>query len=52
MHGSPVAVAGALGVGVFSWYLKQIRKDRLVPVVSPTRWSIMRAVTSPGRRAP
>ena len=23
-------------------YLKQIRKDRVVPVVSPTGWSIMR----------
>jgi hypothetical protein len=31
MHGSLVAVAGAVGVGVFSWYLKQIRKDRVVP---------------------
>jgi hypothetical protein len=27
MHDSLVAVAGAVGVGVISWYLKQIRKD-------------------------
>ena len=52
MHDSLVAVAGAVGVGVISWYLKQIRKDRIVPVVSPTGWSIMRAVTSPCRPAP
>ena len=31
MHGSLVAVAGAVGVGVISWYLEQIRKDRIVP---------------------
>ena len=42
MHDSLVAVAGAVGVGVISWYLKQIRKDRVVPIVSPTGWSIMR----------
>jgi hypothetical protein len=52
MHGSLVAVAGAVGVGVISWYLKQIRKDRVVPIVSPTGWSIMRAVTSPCRPHP
>ena len=52
MHGPLVAVAGAVGVGVISWYLKQIRKDRVVPVVSPTGWRIMRAVTSPCRPAP
>src|SRR6478736_500141 len=32
--------------------LKQIRKDRVFPVVSPTDWGIMRAVTSPCRPAP
>jgi len=42
MRGSLVVVAGAVGVGVISWYLKQIRKDRVVTVVSPTGWSIMR----------
>ena len=38
MHGSLALLAWVQ----ISWYLKQIRKDRVVPVVSPTGWSIMR----------
>ena len=38
MHGSLALLAWVQ----ISWYLKQIRKDRAVPVVNPTGWSIMR----------
>jgi hypothetical protein len=42
MHGSLALWPALLAWAQISWYLKQIRKDRAVPVVNPTGWSIMR----------